>query len=63
MLQKNYFFKKDGEVLAQDQILITCFKPEMSQKLLTEAGFDLQGKSDGEHFVIYQKADEKPKAI
>ncbi|MEO1427497.1 MAG: class I SAM-dependent methyltransferase [Cyanobacteria bacterium J06633_8] len=53
-LQKNYYFKKDEEVLAQDQVLITCFKPEISQQLLTETGFDLQGKSDGEHFVVYK---------
>lgn len=54
-LQKNYYFKRDGEILARDQILITCFKPDISKKLLTEAGFDLQGTSDGEYFVVYQK--------
>ena len=53
-LQKSYYFKKDGEILAQDQILITCFKPEISQQLLTETGFDLQGKSDGDYFVVYK---------
>jgi len=53
-LLKNYYFKKDGEILAQEQILITCFKPDISQQLLTEAGFDLQGRSDGEHFVVYK---------
>jgi len=53
-LQKSYYFKKNGEILAQDQVSITCFKPDISQTLLTEAGFELQGRSEGEHFVVYK---------
>lgn len=54
LLQKDYYFKKDGKLVAQDQVLITCFKPDVSQQLLTEAGFELQGNSEGGHFVIYK---------
>ncbi len=54
-LLKSYFFKQDEEILAQEQITITCFKPETSKKLLSEAGFELQGISKGEKFAIYQK--------
>ena len=53
-LQKSYYFKKNGEILAQDRVSITCFKPEISQTLLTEAGFELQGRTEGEHFVVYK---------
>lgn len=54
-LNKSYFFKKDGEVLVQEQIEITCFRPETSRKILREAGFDFQGNSNGGLFAIYTK--------
>ena len=54
-LLKSYFFKKDGEILAREQIAITCFKPDTSKKLLREAGFELHGTGDGDKFAIYQK--------
>ena len=53
--QKNYFFKKDGEILAQEQIMITCFKPDISRKILSESGFAFHGTSDGDHFAIYKR--------
>ncbi|NEP43057.1 MAG: hypothetical protein F6K35_29070 [Okeania sp. SIO2H7] len=53
--KKNYFFKQDGEILAQQQLVFTCFKPEISRKMLNEAGFDFQGTSNGESFVVYKK--------
>ena len=52
---KSYFFKKDGQILAQQKLLITAFKPETSAKLLSEAGFKLQGKTKSDLFAIYQK--------
>ena len=52
---KSYFFKQDGKILAQDQITITCFQPDTSKKILSEAGFKFKGISDGEKFAIYQK--------
>ncbi|MGK7900837.1 MAG: trans-aconitate 2-methyltransferase [Hormoscilla sp.] len=53
--QKSYFFKKDGKILAQEQLLITCFKPEISRTMLSEAGFDFQDTSNGDRFAIYKK--------
>lgn len=53
--EKTYFFKKNGEILAQDRVTITIFKPEISRKLLSEAGFDFQGSSNGDRFAIYKK--------
>ncbi len=55
-LLKSYLFKQGDEILAQEQITITCFKPETSKKLLSEAGFELQGTSKGEKFAIYKKS-------
>lgn len=54
-LQKSYFFKQDGQILAQEQLLITCFKSDISEKLLSEAGFDFQGISNNNLFAIYRK--------
>ena len=54
-LQKNYFFKKDQQVLAQEQITITCFNADTSQRILREAGFKFQGISKNDKFAIYQK--------
>lgn len=52
---KSYFFKKEGKILAQDQITITCFKPDTSTKILKEAGFKLLDSGKQEKFAIYQK--------
>lgn len=52
---KSYYFKRDGEILAQDQITITCFQPDTSKRILSEAGFEFQGTSSGQKFAIYQK--------
>ena len=54
-LLKSYLFKKEEEIVVQEQIKITCFKPEISRKLLTEAGFDFQGTSNSDRFAIYKK--------
>lgn len=53
--KKNYFFKQDGKILAREQLLITCFKPETSRKMLSEAGFDFQGTSNNHSFAVYKK--------
>jgi len=53
--QKNYIFKKDGEILAQDQLTITVFKPEGYRQLFSEAGFELQGTYNSDHFIVYKK--------
>lgn len=53
--EKRYFFKKEGEILAQERITITCFKPETSRKLLSEAGFEFQSTNNSDRFAIYQK--------
>lgn len=54
-LLKSYLFKKETEILVQEQIEITCFQPDISQQLLRESGFDFQGTSNGDRFAIYKK--------
>ncbi|MDJ1183903.1 class I SAM-dependent methyltransferase [Roseofilum casamattae] len=53
--KKRYFFKKDDKVLATEEILVTCFNPELSQNLLSDAGFELQDFPDAEYFAVYKK--------
>ena len=55
ILRKSYFFKKDGEIMAQEHLTLTFFKQYFYQEMFTEAGFDFQGLSNGNCFVIYQK--------
>lgn len=54
-LLKSYLFKKETEILVQEQIEITCFKPDISQQLLKESGFDFQETSNSDRFAIYKK--------
>ena len=55
ILKKSYLFKKDGEILAQEQLTLTFFKSDAYQQLFKEAGFDFQGISNDRVFVIYKK--------
>ncbi|NER20458.1 MAG: class I SAM-dependent methyltransferase [Symploca sp. SIO1C2] len=55
ILKKSYFFKKNGEILAQEQLTLTFFKSDTYQQLFNEAGFDYQGISNDRCFVIYKK--------
>ncbi|MEL7034742.1 MAG: hypothetical protein AAFO04_03870 [Cyanobacteria bacterium J06592_8] len=41
--QKSYFFKKNGEIIAQEQLTITLFKEGAYPTLFDEAGLDFQG--------------------
>lgn len=53
--QKSYFFKKDGEILAQEQLKLIFFKLKAYQQLLSEAGFDFQGTNNDNSLAIYKK--------
>ncbi|NEP78359.1 MAG: class I SAM-dependent methyltransferase [Okeania sp. SIO3C4] len=55
ILEKSYFFKKDGEIMAQEKLTLTFFKQNFYQKMFAEAGFDFQGLSNNNGFVIYKK--------
>jgi SAM-dependent methyltransferase len=53
--QKSYCFKKDGEILAREQLNMIIFKLEAYQQLLSEAGFNFQGTNNDNSLVIYKK--------
>ncbi|NER19968.1 MAG: class I SAM-dependent methyltransferase [Symploca sp. SIO1B1] len=53
--QKSYCFKKDGEILAREQLKMILFKLEAYQQLFREAGFDFQGTNEDSSLVIYKK--------
>ncbi|NER06301.1 MAG: class I SAM-dependent methyltransferase [Okeania sp. SIO3C4] len=53
--KKSYFFKKDGEILAQEQLTITLFRQDAYQKLFDEAGFDFQGVNNDNSLAVYRK--------
>ncbi len=53
--KKSYFFKKDGEIIAQEKLIITLFRQNAYQKLFDEAGFDFQGINDDNSLAIYKK--------
>ncbi|MGD1805335.1 class I SAM-dependent methyltransferase [Dapis sp. BLCC M126] len=53
--KKSYFFKKDGEILAQEQLTVTLFRQDAYQKLFDEAGFDFQGVNNDNSLAIYKK--------
>ncbi|NEO22439.1 MAG: class I SAM-dependent methyltransferase [Moorea sp. SIO1F2] len=54
-IKKSYLFKKDGEIMAQEQLTLTYFKPEAYRQMLSEAGFDFQGTNNSELLAIYKK--------
>ena len=53
--KKSYFFKKDGEIIAQEQLTITLIRQDAYQKLFNEAGFDFQGINNDNSLAIYKK--------
>ncbi|WP_094676726.1 trans-aconitate 2-methyltransferase [Hydrocoleum sp. CS-953] len=53
--KKSYFFKKDGEIIAQEKLTITLFRQNAYQKLFDEAGFDFQGINNDNSLAIYKK--------
>ncbi|NER37657.1 MAG: class I SAM-dependent methyltransferase [Oscillatoria sp. SIO1A7] len=58
IVKKNYMFKKDEEILAQEQHKITLFNQDAYQVMFEKAGFDFEeisSSSNGDRFAIYKK--------
>ena len=53
--RKNYFFKKDGEILAKENLMVTSFKQKAYEQLFNQSGFDFQGINDDASLAIYRK--------
>ena len=54
-IDKSYFFKKDGEILAQQTLKLGFFKEYKKKEMLKEAGFTFIGIHDSQKFHIYKK--------
>lgn len=52
--QKNYFFIKDGKILAEEEITITCFSLKVSNQIFNQVGFEFQNTDDFYHFAVYK---------
>lgn len=53
--EKDYFVKKDGEIIAHQHCEYARFNPEETAKLIDEAGFTNLGKDVSDSFVRFQK--------
>ena len=55
-IEKNFYFKKDHEVVAHQQLTYRIFQGEAIEELFTRAGFKLQGKDEsGQLFICAKK--------
>lgn len=54
-LEKSYFFKKNGEILAEQTLELHYFKQSKKEALLEQAGFTFIGIHESQKFHIYQK--------
>ncbi len=53
--EKDYFVKKNGEVVASQHCVYARFNPEEAARLMDEAGFTSRGRDRSDSFVILQK--------
>ncbi len=55
-IEKNFYFKKDNEVVAHQQLTYRIFQGEAIEELFTRAGFTLKGKDQtGQLFICAKK--------
>lgn len=53
--KKDYFVKKNGEVVASQHCVYARFNPEEAARLMDEAGFTSRGRDLSNSFVMFQK--------
>jgi len=54
-LDKSYYFKKDGNILAEETLTLGFYKEILFLPMLAEAGFEPLGMTDSEKFFIFKK--------
>uniref|UniRef100_UPI000B4A03CC class I SAM-dependent methyltransferase n=1 Tax=Calothrix rhizosoleniae TaxID=888997 RepID=UPI000B4A03CC len=54
-IEKSYFFKKDGNILAQQKLKLNFTKQGKKEEILEQAGFAFVGIHDSQKFHIYRK--------
>ncbi|MGK7875036.1 MAG: class I SAM-dependent methyltransferase [Xenococcaceae cyanobacterium] len=53
-IEKSYFFKKDGKILAQQKLKLNFIKQGKKEEILGKAGFTFLGIHDSQKFHIYR---------
>lgn len=55
LIEKSYFFKRNGEILAQQQLILGYIKEWKKEELMEKAGFAFVGADQHQKFHIYKK--------
>lgn len=55
-IEKSYFFKKNGKILAQQKLKLNYIKQWKKEEILEQAGFTFFGVDDSNKFHIYTKS-------
>ncbi|MGD1809160.1 class I SAM-dependent DNA methyltransferase [Dapis sp. BLCC M126] len=54
-IEKSYFFKKDGEILAQQKLSLNYIKQWKKPEIMEQAGFSFVGIDESKKFHVYRK--------
>ncbi len=54
-IEKSYFFKKDGEILAQKKLNFNYIKQWKKEEILEQAGFSFVSVDESQKFHVYRK--------
>ena len=54
-IEKSYFFKKDGEILAQQKLNLNYIKQWKKEEIMEQAGFSFVSVDESQNFHVYRK--------
>ncbi|NEP86825.1 MAG: class I SAM-dependent methyltransferase [Okeania sp. SIO2C2] len=54
-IEKSYFFKKDGEILAQQKLNLNYIKQWKKEEIMAQAGFSFVSIHESQKFHVYRK--------
>ncbi|NER01423.1 MAG: class I SAM-dependent methyltransferase [Okeania sp. SIO3C4] len=54
-IEKSYFFKKDGEILAQQKLKLSYIKQWKKEEIMEQAGFSFVSVDESQKFHVYRK--------
>ncbi|NEO98436.1 MAG: hypothetical protein F6K58_07125 [Symploca sp. SIO2E9] len=54
-IEKNFYFKKDDQILAHQKLIYKIFQGEVIEELFNKAGFNWKGKDQSTQFMIFSK--------
>ncbi|NET00653.1 MAG: class I SAM-dependent methyltransferase [Sphaerospermopsis sp. SIO1G2] len=55
LIEKSYFFKRNGEILAQQHLILGFIKEWKKEELMEKAGFAFVGADQNQKFHIYKR--------